>query len=408
MSKKRGNGEGSIYRVGDKWKGAIVIGRNENGTLKRKCFYGNTKKEVIDKMQPILALIKTNDYVEPSNTKLGDWLDTWLQNYKKNVLKPTTYDSYETNIKCHLKPGLGHIALKDLKTTDIQQFVNDKYGDGDKVSTALLRKLKNILHGALKQAIVNQLITKNVSEGVVLPTHKQKEIRVFTKDEEQKFIESLSGDRLEVAFKLDFVSGLRIGELLGLTWDCIDLGKGIITVKQSLIRVKDRSKNAEKKSKYYVAQTTKTKHGKRKVPIPQSAVFMLVNYKQKQDAEKKLAEGLYEDNNLVFSTAFGNRIIPRNAERTFARIAKKSEIIGANVHSIRHTYATRLFEAGVPAKTVSELLGHKNVSHTLDIYTHVLPDTKSEAVQKLNYMLMGNTLGNKIPCSNECSNAVEN
>jgi len=234
-----------------------------------------------------------------------------------------------------LKPEFGHISLKDLKTLDIQRFINEKYESGT-ASTALLRKLKNILHGSLQQAIVNQLITKNVSEGVILPAHKQKEIRVFTKDEERAFINELSGDRLEVAFKLDLVSGLRIGELLGISWDCIDLDNRIVTVKQSLIRVKDRSKNAEKKNLYIIENTTKTRSGKRKVPVPESAVSMLQNHKSKQDCEKRAAEGVYEDNNLLFCTALGNRVIPRNAERSFARIAKKAGITGASIHSMRH------------------------------------------------------------------------
>ena len=138
MGKKRGNGEGTIVKVKDNlWRGAVVIGRDENGNLKRKWFNGKTKKEVIEKMQPVLALISAGDYVEPSKTSLGEWLDVWLSEYKKNVLKPTTYDSYETNIRCHLKPGLGHISLKDLKTVDIKRYINNKYESG--VSTALIR-----------------------------------------------------------------------------------------------------------------------------------------------------------------------------------------------------------------------------------------------------------------------------
>lgn len=387
MGKKRGNGEGSIVKVKDNlWRGAIVIGRDQNGNLKRKWFSGKTKKEVIEKMQPVLALISTGDYVEPSKTSFGEWLDVWLSEYKKNVLKPTTYDSYETNIRCHLKPGLGHISLKNLKTFDIQHFINEKYENG--VSTALIRKLKNIIHGSLKQAIVNQLVTKNVSEGVILPTHTQKEIRVFSEEEEKIFIKALTGNRLEVAFKLDLVSGLRIGELLGLTWDCVDFEKGIITIKQSLIRVKNRGKNAVSKNLYYVEQTTKTKNSRRKVPIPKAAVTMLERYKKLQEWEKRTADGVYEDNNLLFCTALGNRLIPKNAARSFKGISQKAGITGASIHSMRHTYATRLFEKGVAPKTVSELLGHKNVAHTLDVYTHVLPDVKSDAVEKLNYVLL--------------------
>lgn len=387
MGKKRGNGEGSIVKVKDnQWRGAVVIGRDLDGKIKRKWFTGKTRKEVADKMHSILAMISTGNYIEPSKTSFGDWMDVWLSEYKKHALKPTTYDSYETNIKCHLKPALGHISLKDLKSFDIQRFVNSKYENG--YSTATIRKLKNIIHASLKQAIVNQLVTRNVSEGVILPIHKQKEIRVFTKEEEKEFIKALKGDRLEAAFKLDMVSGLRVGELLGLTWDCIDFENGIISIKQSLIRVKNRSKKSKEKNLYFVEQTTKTTSGKRKVPIPKSAITMLERYKKLQEWEKRKAEGLYEDNNLLFCTALGNRLIPKNAARSFQRAAEKAGINGASIHSIRHTYATRLFENGIAPKTVSSLLGHKNVSHTLDVYTHVLPDVKNEAVETLNYMLL--------------------
>ena len=388
MAGKRGNGEGSIVKRKDgSWMGAVVVGRTPKGDLNRKYFYGKTRKEVADKMLPILSTLQAGEYVEPSKVSLSEWLDIWLNEYKKNALKPTTFDSYETNIRYHLKPAIGHISLKDLKTYDLQKFINEKYDNG-KVSTALLRKLRNILHGALQQAIVIQHITKNVTEGLILPQHKQKDIKVLTREEEKRFKEALAGDKLETAFKFALASGLRIGEFLGLTWDCIDWEQGIISVRKSLIRVKDRSVNAKKKNKYIVEDTTKTKNSKRKVPIPKSAMVMMEMYKQNQETEKGLAEGVYDDNNLVFCTALGNRIVPRNAERSFTRLAKKAGIEGASIHSLRHTYATRLFELGVASKTVSELLGHKNVSHTLDVYTHVLPDTKNEAVQKLDSLFI--------------------
>lgn len=387
MAGRRGKGEGSIFRRKDgSWTAMITIGRNPDGSSKRMSFYGKTRKEVAEKMQPVLNSIQTGSFVEPSRITMNEWLDTWLNTYKKNSLKPTTYDSYEQNIRVHIRPALGHIMLKDLRVDHVQKFINDAYGEG-KLSTWLMRKLKNILHGSLKQAVVNQLIMRNVSEGIILPKHKQKEIRVFTKVEEKLFIQTLENDRLTTAFKLDLVSGLRLGELLGLTWDNIDLDDGIIQVKQSLACVYDRRPDAMTKTKLLLQDTTKTACGRRKVPIPKSAVEMLKEHKWVQGMEKQIAEGIYEDNNFVFCTSIGTAITPRNAERSFVRLAKMAGITGANVHSLRHTYATRLFEKGVPAKTVSELLGHANVAHTLNVYTHVLPDTKSKAVQKLDYML---------------------
>ena len=249
------------------------------------------------------------------------------------------------------------MKIKDIKTMDIQRFINDTYANG--ASTALLRKLKNIVHSSLKQAVTNQMINRNVCEGVILPKHNQKEVRALSREEEKNFLQAIEGDRLATAFKLDLVSGLRMGELLALSWKNIDLEGGIIKVRATLVRLKDRSPNAEKKNKYLVENTTKTASGRRQIPIPKAAVKMLEEHKNKQDEEMKISKGLYEDDGLVFCTALGNRLIPRNVERSFVRLAKKAGIEGVNIHSVRHT---------------------------LDVYTHVMPDTKSEAVKALDYI----------------------
>ena len=133
-----------------------------------------------------------------------------------------------------------------------------------------------------------------------------------------------------------------------------------------------------------VQDSTKTKSGMRTVPMPNSLVVMLAQHKDNQQGEIKLMDGVYEHKNLVFCTATGNHYNPRNMQEKFTRIVQKSEIQGATIHSLRHTYATRLFELGVSAKVVSELLGHSSIVQTLNTYTHVMPEMKHEAVQKLD------------------------
>lgn len=383
MARKRGNGEGTIYKRSDgRWSGQATVGRNTDGSPKRRAVYGKSRKEVADKIAEILSDIKTGDYIEPNKTTLGEWLDIWMRDYKTISLKETTYDSYSMNIRVHIKPCIGYISLFELSVSHIQGLINTLHRQGK--SSALIRKIKNILKGALDQAVANGMISRNVVGGVTLPKHTQKEIRWLSVEEERTFINAAKGNRLEVAFKLALVTGLRLGELIGLTWDCIDLNIGVITIKQTLIRVKSREE--EGKNLYYISPTTKTKKSMRRVPIPKSAIKMLKEHKKTQNAEKKLAGELYTDNNLVFCTALGNRLIPRNVERSFANIIRDAGIEGASVHSLRHTYATRLFENGVAAKTVSELLGHTDVTHTLNVYTHVANIVKEKAVEFLDYV----------------------
>lgn len=392
MARKRGNGEGTIYKRSDgKWAGQVTVGRNVNGSPKRRAVYGKSRKEVADKIAEILSDIKAGDYIEPNKITLSEWLDTWMEEYKTVSIKATTYDSYATNIRVHIKPTIGYVRLSELSVSNIQGLINSLHRQGK--SSALIRKIKNILKGALDQAIMNGLISRNVTQGVMLPKHVQKEIRWFTIEEERRFLSAAKKSRFEVAFKLDLVSGLRLGELIGLSWDCVDFNKGMLTIKQTIVRVKSREEKG--KNLYLISPTTKTDKSRRIVPIPKSAVTMLKEHKKKQDAEKKLAGELYDDNNLVFCTALGNRLIPRNVGRAFTGIAKKAGIEGASVHSLRHTYATRLFENGVAAKTVSELLGHTDVAHTLNVYTHVANRIKEDAIQFLDYVFDSDIYCNK-------------
>lgn len=153
---RRGNGEGSIVRRKDgRWMGVVTLGKNADGSPRRKSVYGKTRKEVAEKMTVILSELQSGGYKEPSKMPLGEWVLYWLDNYKVYSIKVSTYDSYRTNIKYHITPAIGHIPLAELRVDHIQTFVNQLYKN-DK-SSALIRKVTNILHGALEQAVANKL-----------------------------------------------------------------------------------------------------------------------------------------------------------------------------------------------------------------------------------------------------------
>jgi hypothetical protein len=168
-AKRRGNNEGSIARRKDgRYMARITIGRNpDTGKLKRVSFYGKTRQEVAEQLARALSDLGRGTYVSPHKLTVGAWLDTWLHEYKKPSVRPVTYDSYATTIRYHLRPSLGHIALKDLRPDQVQRFYNDKRDAG--LSPRTVRYLPTILHGALKQAFKNQLVTRNVSEATTLP-----------------------------------------------------------------------------------------------------------------------------------------------------------------------------------------------------------------------------------------------
>lgn len=391
MAKKRGNNEGTIYKRPDgKWCAQVTIGRDTNGKLKRQTFYGKTRQEVADKLLKVQNDLKTGTFVEPNKLTLADWINTWLFEYKKNNIRPSTFESYEYLTRVHINPILGHILLKGLRPDNIQRLYNEKVSnkespDAASLSANTVNRIHVILHSALDQAVKNNLVIRNVADFTTLPKQPKKEIRVLTVEEQYKLLNSLKDERLKTCFILALASGVREGELLALRWKNVNLKEGTIAIKESLKRVKIFDEDSPAKTKL-IFQEPKTKSGKRVVPLPQSVVKELIEHKKKQNEEKLKAGELYENNDLVFATELGKVLEPRNFLRTFYRIIKNADIEHINFHALRHTYATRLLEANEHPKVVQEILGHSDITLTLNTYSHVLPDIKMAAAQKLNHL----------------------
>lgn len=390
MAGKRGQGEGCIYKRNDgTWAAVITTGRDENGHQKRQFIYGKTRTEVAEKLLKTQNDMKTGTYIKPTKATVGEWLDTWLEQYKRNNLRPTTYSSYEQHIRVHIKPSIGHILLSDLTPEMVQKFYNDKFkagrydGEGG-LSSATVRKIHNILHDALNQAVLNNLVHRNSTEATKRPKLQQKEIKIFTVEEQKLFMNSLKDEDLGAAFLMDLSTGIRLGELLALKWKNVDLEQGIVWVRESVTRV--RTHDPEDVKTKLITQAPKTKSGYREIPLPTVIIELLKKHKGKQESKNHDLGTQYEDKGLVFCTENGNYIEPRNFMRKFYHLLYNAGLTRTNVHSLRHTFATRLFEANESAKTVQELMGHSDISHTLNIYTHVMPEVKRSAVQKLNRM----------------------
>lgn len=382
---RRGNGEGTIYRRKDgTWCGMVTVGRKADGNLDRKTFYGRKRGEVNQKIIEFRKAVE-NAVIDEKIT-LGGWLDIWMAEYKRSNLRENTIDSYLRNIRIHIKPALGHIPLYKLTLDDVQLFINT-LADKNK-STALIRKIRNILHGAIEKAIIKGLINHDATLGLELPEHKQEEIRVLSMEETKRFFKYAEENQLGCAFKLAYLTGMRSGELLALSWDDVDLENGKINISKTLIIKHDPNPEAKPKTKLVIQNEPKTESSRRTINMSKKTLEMLKRQKEIQETEKRKAEGIYTDNNLVFCTSIGTLINLSNFRRSFNAIAKNANIDGASPHSLRHTFATRLFEQkDVKSKTVSALLGHKKVAHTLDIYTRVEDGVKLDAVEKLDDLL---------------------
>ena len=375
----------------DCWEALLNLGHDPGtGKLKRVPVYGKSQEECRQKLIKALADVQNHAFVEPSKLTLGQWLDTWLTEYKSKKVRSTTYSNYETLIRVHIKKKLGASVLMDLKPEQIQRFYNEKQEEG--LSNRTVRYLHTLLSGALTQAVKIGKISRNVAKLTETPKLKTKEMRVLTVDEQEKFYQAIRDERLGILFLLDLSTGLRRGELLALTWDNVNLKEGFIKISKSLVRVKtDYSENSKKKTELMIMEP-KTDKGKRTIPLLDSIVTELKEHRKRQLKEIENAGDLFDDkHNLVFCTALGKPIEPRNLNRIFYRLIDKAGIDKANLHSLRHTFATRAVEAGIQIVVMRDLLGHENVS-TTSRYSHALMGAKKEAMGKLSDLFAGKSI----------------
>jgi integrase len=392
MSKIRSNGEGTIYkRKTGGWCAELTIGKDPlTGRLKRKSFYGKTQKEVKEKLKTAKEKLDTGIISEDTKFTLGEWLETWLTKYKKDKRRMRTFENYEYLIRIHIKPRLGSILLDKLSTEIIQDFYDmllskGRYDGKGGLSQKTVRNIHNLLHCALEKALETRKIIFNPTNATELPTKEHKEIKVLTKEQELRFLQTAYKDRLGVAFILSLATGLRVGELLALRWEDVDLDKSILNVKQSIGRVKLFDENSATKSKLVFGEP-KTKAGRRLIPLPLNVVSLLRQHRKVQVEEKLKFGSNFNIENLLFCSQCGTPIDPKNFDRKFKNILKAAELEKINLHILRHTFATRLLELNEHPKVVQEILGHSNISITLDTYSHVLPEIKHNAAQKIDHL----------------------
>lgn len=389
MANKRANGEGSISKyivngVNKGWRASISIGSDENGKYIRKQFYGKTQKEVKEKLEEFKKQMSLGALPSDDKLTLEHWYYTWLFDYRIKNLKPKSFEKYEGIYRNYIKDStIGKIKLKDLRATHLQKHYNELLDIYNKpVST--VKSLNTRLKPCLAEAEKQGYIQKNYCKMVTLPKdNTTKEIKVLSSEQQKLFIEAIKGHNLEMLFLVALSTGLRLGEILGLKWSDIDFNTGTLTVNRTLQRVTQIDRNGNRESKV-IEQLPKTKNSIRTIPIPKNILIKLKDHRLEQSKNRLKLGDLYSNNNYVFCDKLGYPIDDKRPARNLKSILTKLNIEPIKFHGLRHTYATRLFEANVPPKTVQVLMGHYDISITLDIYTHVMEDTKLEAVEKLN------------------------
>lgn len=298
------------------WEARVTVGRDPGtGKQMRRSFSGKTQKEVREKMQAAAVAVNDGDYFEPSKMTVGRWLDTWAEEYLNSV-KPRTVESYKANIKQHIKPAIGALRLSELTAVDVQRLYNNLTNKRTKkpLSAKSKKNVHGTLHKALEKAVSLGYIRHNPADKPDLPKVSKTEIKPLADDEMVAFLDAVKGCEYETIYVVTLFTGMREGEVLGLTWDCIDFKGGTITIKQQLQKV--RSSGGE-----YIL--TSTKNGKSRIIVPANYVMQLLTNQRKLQNSQRLKAGSAWSNpfNLVFTNALGRNLCAQTVYLHFKKLA---------------------------------------------------------------------------------------
>lgn len=401
---RRAQGTGSIFkktvtRNGKQytyWEAQVTTGADPGtGKQIRKVYTGKSQKEVREKMQAAATDVQNGDFFEPSKMTVSNWLDIWLEEYSADW-KYKTKEKYETVCRIHLKPAFGSIKLCKLTTPQIQKFYNelgrtgkvtahkDKNGKiverREPLSPKSIRLVHGVLSKALNTAVRIGYIKRNVAELCTTPKLEKKEIDPLTDSQIKKFVSLCDGEKYGRIYKLILFTGLREGEALGLTWDCVDFKSGVLKIKQQLQRHGNKD------------ELVPLKNSKPRYLTAPAAVMRLLECEYTHQLEQRLAAGEmwqgWKDQqemktSLVFLRDDGTNITAAALYQRYKHLAEMIEAPESRVHSLRHTYAVLSLQNGDNVKTVQDNLGHTTAAFTLDVYGHVSEKMKEDSATRM-------------------------
>lgn len=346
--------------------------------------YGKTVKELDDKVKKLKHSL---DYgVKQNKNSFGEYFKNWLFNIHFLSIKESSQNTYYSLYENHIKDSsMSNVELQDLSGIDFQNYINIL--SKNKVPVSTITNVYKLIKPSITYAYNNNLILKDFSSSIVLPKEKESIKRMknnkqksFTSKQQELFVETIKGNKHEALFLTALYTGIRQGELLALTWDDINLDEQYIDVNKNVVKIKSVDAN-NKSSYYYKVQTPKTLSSIRRVFFPKILIDPLKAVKEKQEERKYLLKDEYNaDLNLVFCNSKGYYLDAGNVRKKFKVVAIEIGAPDVSFHSMRHAYASRLFENKVKDKTVQKLLGHSNISTTLNIYTHVQENVLKDAV----------------------------
>jgi integrase len=362
MSARRGHGEGTIYQRGDgRWHAQLDLGW-QDGRRRRRNFYGATRRDVQEQLESARMDLKRGILATGRRQTVEQFLERWLQDVAQPSVRPKTFKSYSQLTGLHLIPGLGKMPLERLTPQHVQAFLNLKSNAG--LSPRTVQHLRAVLRAALNQAPRWNLVGRNVAELVDPPRSRRYEPCFLEVDEAQRFLEAIAGDSLEALYKLQLTLGTRPSEALGLTWSMVDFAARQIRIHRQLQPTAD--------SEELVDVKTRTAAGRRSLAMPELLIEALQSHRARQ---KVVAQ-----DGLVFTTSTGKPLSERNVVRSFkAKLSAAGLPQSIRFYDPRHSCASFMVAQGVHPRQIMEVMGHSQISVTMNTYSHIMAQDRRAA-----------------------------
>jgi integrase len=374
--------KGYVAQKGNRWYAVIYDGLDPvTGQERRRWHPAGTDRAEAEQLARQLAAVANGRDDEGRALSFGAYLTgRWLPG-KRLTLRATTWDGYRRKIDRHILPVLGHIPLRRLRPAQLESLYQSMLHPTDgrrALSPKSVLEVHLIIRGSLADAVRRGLITRNVALVAHAPRLRsipKVEQEAWTAEQLQAFLRAAAGHRLFPAFWVLAATGMRRNEVLGLRWDDVDFERGTLALNRGLVTIG-----------YELHETRgKTRNAPRPIDLDATTVEVLCAWQAWQRTEQR-AVGINGDG-WVFTDADGQPVHPHAISQAFERIARRARVPVIRLHDVRHTHATLLIASGVPAKVVSERLGHATAAFTIETYQHVMPGMQADAAAVVEELL---------------------
>ncbi len=377
---------GRVFRRGAGWSYVVDLSPDPATGKRRQQLKGgfHTKREAEAALAQMVIDVGTGRTVASGSEKLSAWLEEWLISVGPS-LRPTTLNLYQMTVRVWITPRIGALRLAQvtpsvLQTLYIELGESGRKGSGEGLGSRSVRLAHQVLRQSLEKAVAWGLIRNNpAAASLELPRLETKPMRTWTVPEARRFLAVTSDDRFGPLWLLMLSTGLRRGEALGLRWEDVDFRASRLAVVQTVVVASNRVNLSE----------PKTPHSRRVVRLQSETVTALRRHQLRQTEDRQLVGSEWNELDLIFTTATGGPLHPRNIVRAFNQAVERADVPRIRIHDLRHTAATFALREGVHPKLVQEMLGHANVAITLDLYSHVTDDMHQDAAKRIGRALFG-------------------